>query len=477
MYPLSGFHKPLLKTAIREKRRSNRSTCIGFVQNRRILEILTTGTNQKRLLPSQRVSSVPLHSPLSRRCDGVVVQDMSPGQNPQQQYGNNSYNNSMAQNGQAPPSRNIFQQYSTGRPSGGNNNMYSGGMRMSGVDSRTTYAPPPRDDTPLQDGTPLSSTNLYIRGLSPSTTDEDLRKMCAQYGTITSTKAIMDKALNQCKGYGFVDFESREAASRAVEMLTKSGIQAQMAKQLQQQEQDPTNLYIANLPSNFNEQMLESALSPYGMVISTRILRNADGNSRGVGFARMDSKEKCEEIIAALNGKLIEGMDPSATPLLVKQADTGRKNTRKRSDMGFELGMYPSQPFTMTAPHDYMRNMGGMPQMYPTPYVNYSMGYPQQVTGYTPYDVNAMTSQMGGMQIGGGGPPSAQDNGGLYMLPQQGYYVNRKQYNGAGQYDVMQGPSGNGNGQMTAMGHVGQYAQPCDEDPYRKMNGGQGQLQ
>ncbi|EPB69617.1 hypothetical protein ANCCEY_11294 [Ancylostoma ceylanicum] len=173
-------------------------------------------------------------------------------------------------------------------------------MRM-GVDTRTPYAPPPRDDTPLQDGTPLSSTNLYIRGLSPSTTDEDLRKMCQQYGTITSTK------------------------------------------QLQQQEQDPTNLYIANLPPNFNEQMLESALSPYGMVISTRILRNADGNSRGVGFARMDSKEKCEEIIAALNGKLIEGMDPNATPLLVKQADTGRKNTRKRSDMGFELGMYPSQ--------------------------------------------------------------------------------------------------------------------------------------
>lgn len=341
-----------------------------------------------------------------------------------------------------------------------------------GVDSRTVYAAPPRDDTPLQDGAPLSSTNLYIRGLSPSTTDEDLRKMCAQYGTITSTKAIMDKALNQCKGYGFVDFESREAASRAVEMLTKSGIQAQMAKQ---QEQDPTNLYIANLPSNFNEQMLESALSPYGMVISTRILRNADGNSRGVGFARMDSKEKCEEIITALNGKLIEGMDPNATPLLVKQADTGRKNTRKRSDMGFELGIYPNQPFPMTAPHDYMRNIGGMPQMYPTPYVNYSMGYPQQVTGYSPYDVNAMASQMSGMQIGAGGPPTAQDNGGVYMLPQQGYYVNRK-YNGTGQFDVMQGPSGNGNPQMT-MGHTGQYVQPGEEDPYRKMNGGQGQLQ
>ena len=60
--------------------------------------------------------------------------------------------------------------------------------------------------------------------------------------------------------------------------------------QLQQQEQDPTNLYIANLPPHYNEQALESVLQKYGMVVSTRILRNADGQSRGVGFARMDSK-------------------------------------------------------------------------------------------------------------------------------------------------------------------------------------------
>lgn len=32
-------------------------------------------------------------------------------------------------------------------------------MGGGGVDSRTSYAPPPRDDTPLQDGTPLSSVS------------------------------------------------------------------------------------------------------------------------------------------------------------------------------------------------------------------------------------------------------------------------------------------------------------------------------
>lgn len=57
---------------------------------------------------------------------------------------------------------------------------------------------------------------------------------------------------------------------------------------LQQQEQDPTNLYISNLPVSMDEQELESMLKPFGQVISTRILRDANGTSRGVGFARFD---------------------------------------------------------------------------------------------------------------------------------------------------------------------------------------------
>lgn len=54
----------------------------------------------------------------------------------------------------------------------------------------------------------------------------------------------------------------------------------------QQQEQDPTNLYISNLPLSMDEQELENMLKPFGQVISTRILRDSSGTSRGVGFAR-----------------------------------------------------------------------------------------------------------------------------------------------------------------------------------------------
>ncbi|KAI5627716.1 RNA-binding motif, single-stranded-interacting protein 2 isoform X1 [Silurus asotus] len=49
-------------------------------------------------------------------------------------------------------------------------------------------------------GEQLSKTNLYIRGLHPGTTDQDLVKLCQPYGKIVSTKAILDKTTNKCKG-------------------------------------------------------------------------------------------------------------------------------------------------------------------------------------------------------------------------------------------------------------------------------------
>ncbi|XP_031465909.1 RNA-binding motif, single-stranded-interacting protein 2 isoform X2 [Phasianus colchicus] len=214
-------------------------------------------------------------------------------------------------------------------------------------------------------GEQLSKTNLYIRGLHPGTTDQDLVKLCQPYGKIVSTKAILDKTTNKCKGYGFVDFDSPTAAQKAVTALKASGVQAQMAKQ---QEQDPTNLYISNLPLGVDEQELEALLKPFGQVVSTRILRDPHGASRGVGFARygaawgwgranskgaadalgtprrappavlpptrMESTEKCEAVITHFNGKYIKtppGVPAPPDPLLCKFADGGQK---KRQSQG-----------------------------------------------------------------------------------------------------------------------------------------------
>ncbi|XP_015709404.1 RNA-binding motif, single-stranded-interacting protein 3 isoform X4 [Coturnix japonica] len=208
----------------------------------------------------------------------------------------------------------------------------------------TSYAPAPHPMAPPSpstnssnnssnnsSGEQLSKTNLYIRGLPPGTTDQDLIKLCQPYGKIVSTKAILDKNTNQCKGYGFVDFDSPAAAQKAVASLKANGVQAQMAKQ---QEQDPTNLYISNLPVSMDEQELENMLKPFGHVISTRILRDANGVSRGVGFARMESTEKCEVVIQHFNGKYLKtppGLPAPTEPLLCKFADGGQKKRQNQS--------------------------------------------------------------------------------------------------------------------------------------------------
>uniref|UniRef100_A0A6G1SN55 Protein alan shepard n=1 Tax=Aceria tosichella TaxID=561515 RepID=A0A6G1SN55_9ACAR len=165
----------------------------------------------------------------------------------------------------------------------------------------------------------LSKTNLYIRGLNPDTSDSDLYTLCNRFGSIVSTKAILDKSTNKCKGYGFVDFDNPASAEMAVTELQKQGILVHMAKQ---QEADPTNLYIANLPLTMTESDLENLLQPYGQVVSTRILINQNRQPRGVGFARMETKEQCDSIIALLNGQVIKG---SKEPLLVKFADGANK--------------------------------------------------------------------------------------------------------------------------------------------------------
>ncbi|XP_022235022.1 protein alan shepard-like [Limulus polyphemus] len=226
----------------------------------------------------------------------------------------------------------------------------------------------------------LSQTNLFIRGLLHSTTDKDLLNLCSPYGNVISTKAILDKMTNSCKGYGFVDFESPVAAENAVKKLQAKGIQAQMARQ---QEQDPTNLYITNLPKSMMEGDLEKLLAPYGLVISTRILRDSYVCSRGIGFARLESKEICEVIIRNLNGKYIAG---SNVPLLIKFADGGnKKRNQYRSQEDRIWREREAIPLTYDQP---TMPQNGVTVQLSNPMGNYLRAYSTHVSNY-PFQTGA----------------------------------------------------------------------------------------
>lgn len=127
-------------------------------------------------------------------------------------------------------------------------------------------------------------------------------------------------------------------------------------------EHDPTNLYIANLPPNMTEADLETMLSMYGSVISTRILKDQNGTPRGVGFARMETKEKCDSIISLLNGKLLPG---SKDTLLVKFADGGNKkkhyknnDNRYRNDIDLQMGFDSTNMATNGVPTQLLPPLG-----------------------------------------------------------------------------------------------------------------------
>eukprot|EP00731_Ephydatia_muelleri_P009101 Em0004g1439a len=77
---------------------------------------------------------------------------------------------------------------------------------------------------------------------------------------------------------------------------------------------------MSNLPREYEEKNIEYLLRPYGSVISTRVLRDQSGVSRGVGFARLDAKDNCERAIEALNGSVLDG---ATEALVIKFADGG----------------------------------------------------------------------------------------------------------------------------------------------------------
>ncbi|MEK7152795.1 MAG: RNA-binding protein [Patescibacteria group bacterium] len=63
------------------------------------------------------------------------------------------------------------------------------------------------------------ATQLFVGKLSFDTTEDALRTLFAQYGTVASAKIIIDRGTNQSKGFGFVEMEDQEAAQAAINAL------------------------------------------------------------------------------------------------------------------------------------------------------------------------------------------------------------------------------------------------------------------
>jgi RNA recognition motif-containing protein len=60
---------------------------------------------------------------------------------------------------------------------------------------------------------------LYVGNLSYSTTEDDLRKLFAQAGTVTLCELIMDRDTHRSKGFAFVTMSTQAEAENATRLF------------------------------------------------------------------------------------------------------------------------------------------------------------------------------------------------------------------------------------------------------------------
>jgi cold-inducible RNA-binding protein len=60
-------------------------------------------------------------------------------------------------------------------------------------------------------------TKIYVGNLSYDTTEDDLRTLFAQAGTVTSVALIKDRDTGQSKGFAFVEMSNQSEAEKAIQ--------------------------------------------------------------------------------------------------------------------------------------------------------------------------------------------------------------------------------------------------------------------
>jgi RNA recognition motif-containing protein len=66
-------------------------------------------------------------------------------------------------------------------------------------------------------------TKLYIGNLPYTTTEDDLKNLFADYGTVLSATIITDRDSGRSKGFGFIELEDD---AKALEAITASGVRS-----------------------------------------------------------------------------------------------------------------------------------------------------------------------------------------------------------------------------------------------------------
>ncbi|KAI0525166.1 hypothetical protein KFK09_004558 [Dendrobium nobile] len=76
----------------------------------------------------------------------------------------------------------------------------------------------------------MSSSKLFVGGLSYSTDDQSLREVFSGYGEVLEARVIIDRETGRSRGFGFITFSSGEEASAAVTAMDGKDLHGRMVR-------------------------------------------------------------------------------------------------------------------------------------------------------------------------------------------------------------------------------------------------------
>ncbi|CAB4065649.1 PABPC [Lepeophtheirus salmonis] len=135
--------------------------------------------------------------------------------------------------------------------------------------------------------------NVFIKNLDKSIDNKAMYDTFSAFGNILSCKVAQDPT-GDSKGYGFVHFETEEAATQSIAKEREVEL-GEKAKKF-------TNVYIKNISEDVNEEVLRELFSKYGKISSLTIMKGEDGKSKGFGFVSFETPEAAESACDCLNG-------------------------------------------------------------------------------------------------------------------------------------------------------------------------------
>ncbi|XP_010487494.1 PREDICTED: polyadenylate-binding protein 6-like [Camelina sativa] len=171
------------------------------------------------------------------------------------------------------------------------------------------------------------STNVYVKNLIETVTEDYLHTLFSHYGTVSSV-VVMRDGMGRSRGFGFVNFCNPVNAKRAVGslhgkplgsktlfvgMALRSDERKEMLKQkyggnfIAKSNMGWSNLYVKNLSESMNETRLREIFGSYGQIVSAKVMRHENGRSKGFGFVCFSNCEASKQAKRELNGFTVDG--------------------------------------------------------------------------------------------------------------------------------------------------------------------------